>query len=93
MSPQPVDQIDWERYDQLNRLGLPGLTGYEGRSSLSGPDVMHHAEGGARSARRKGAAHARTHRSVRAAAAGAAGTARRDNGRSYPGHRGPQEQR
>jgi hypothetical protein len=83
MSPQPVDQIDWERYEQLNRLGLPGLTGYEGSSSLSGPDVMHHAEGGTPSARRKETAQAKAHRPVRVATAGVARQARGNRSRSF----------
>lgn len=82
MSPQPIDEIDWERYEQLNRPGLPGLTGYKGRSSLSGPDVMHHAPGDTPSGRRKEIAQAKTHKRVRMATAGATRKARGYNRRS-----------
>ena len=88
MSRQPVDQLDWERYEQLNRPGLPGLTGFEGRGSLSGPDVMHHAQGGTPSARRKEIAQAKTHRRVRVATAGATRKARGYNSRSFPAQLG-----
>lgn len=83
MSPHLVDQIDRERYEQLNRPGLPGLTGYEGRSSLSGSDVMHHAQGDTPSARRKEIAQAKTHGRVRVATAGATRKARGYKGRSF----------
>jgi len=88
MSPHPVDQIDRERYEQLNRPGLPGLTGYEGGSSLSGPDVMHHARGDTPSARRKEIAQAKTHRQVRVATTGATRTARGYDGRPFLARRG-----